>query len=117
VRYRALSADGDYTFGAGSANFLVNDAACVAQSIQTRLLLWEGEWFLDQTIGTPYSTQILGKGTKALYDQAIRQRVLETDGVSSIDSYSSNLDDETRALTVQMTVTTIYGQVEVPVVL
>lgn len=115
MRYRALSATGDSTFGSGSTAFLVNSAAAVAQAIQTRLLLMQGEWFLDVTEGTPYSTQILGRGTTATYDRAIRDRILGTQGVTAISSYSSSLNRTTRALTVNATVQTIYGEATVTV--
>lgn len=117
MRYRALSADGDYTFGRGGANFLVDSPACVAQSVQTRLLLWEGEWFLDVTEGTPYETEILGTGTQGIYDQAIRQRILDTPGVVSIVSYASDLNRTTRVLTVTARVATQFGQAAVEVTL
>jgi hypothetical protein len=110
-----LDANGDYTFGQGSANFWINSPQGVAQSVQTRLLLWEGEWFLDETSGTPYSQEILGYGTKSLYDLAIRARVLATPGVTSIDSYSSSLNSVSRQLTVSMTITTQFSTESVPV--
>lgn len=109
MRYRALSATGDYTFGQGEANFLINSAEAVAQSVLTRLRLWEGEWFLDQTLGTPYTQEILGYNTAALYDLAIQDQVLATTGVTGITNYSSSRDAVTRALTVTMNITTIYG--------
>lgn len=107
MRYRALSPTGDYTFGAGKQNFLVNSPETVAQSVLTRLRLWQGEWFLDKTEGTPWLQQILGKGTKSLYDLAIQTRVLETNGVTGISTYSSSLKD--RNLTVSMTIDTQFG--------
>lgn len=110
MRYRALSNDGDYTFGAGPANFLVNTPETVAQSVRTRLLLWQGEWFLDITVGTPWLQQILGTGKgKALRDLVIQTRVLQTIGVTGINDYFSNDDQETRKMAVKMTITTIYG--------
>lgn len=120
MRVRALSNSGDYTFGQSGANFLINDAAAVAQVIGTRLLLMQGEWFLNTADGTPYSTQILGKGTKALYDAAIQARILGTQGivngarvnlVNQILSYSSI--QKNRVLTVTCTVNTIYGPITV----
>lgn len=111
ARVRALSATGDYTFGQGSANYLVNSSAMVAQNVQTRLLLMQGEWFLDITEGTPYATAILGKGTKSLYDQAIKTRILGTFGVNSIVEYSSELQN--RLLSVTATIDTIYGPITV----
>ena len=110
MRYRALDVNGDYTFGAGSANFLIDSPAAVAQSVLTRLLLLQGEWFLDRTEGTPWLQEVIGYGTKSLYDMAIRQRVLDTEGVTSIDAYSSNLDPVERSLSVTMTISTQFGQ-------
>jgi hypothetical protein len=40
---------------------------------------------------------------------ALRARVLGTFGVSSIENYSSSVNPATRRLTVDMTITTIYG--------
>jgi hypothetical protein len=110
MRYRALDANGDYSGGRGSGNFLINSPACVAQSVLTRLKLWQGQWFLDVTEGTPWLQSILGKTTKQAYDLAIRARVLATNGVTGIASYSSTLNTVTRALTVTMTIDTQFGQ-------
>ena len=108
MRYRKLSDTGDYTFGQGQANFLIDSPDAVAQAIQTRLLLMTGEWFLDTTDGTPYATQILGMNTAATRDLAVKRRVLQTPGVKQITSYSSQVVD--RKFSVSVTVDTIYGQ-------
>jgi hypothetical protein len=112
MKYRELDANGDYTFGRSMAEFLNNSPAAVAQAVMTRLKLAQGEWFLDQTDGTPYSTQILGTGTQTLYDKAIRERILDTPGVQSIDDYASTLDQE-RNLRVAVLISTVYGQAAV----
>lgn len=110
MKYRQLSAEGDYSFGNGRAEFYVDSPAAVAQAVKTRLGLAQGEWFLDLTEGTPYSTQILGTGTMTLYDQAIQERILGTPGVSRINEYASVLNRNTRQLTVTARITTIYGE-------
>lgn len=115
MRYRALSADGDYTFGNGVANFHVDTAEAVAQAILTRLRLWRGEWFLDTTEGTPWADDVLGVGAQATRDAAVRDRVLETPGVTAITTYSSQV--EGRSFSVRATVETIYGPATVEVVL
>jgi hypothetical protein len=109
MRYRKLDATGDYTLGTGS-DFHVDTPAAVSQAILTRLRLIAGEWFLDTTDGTPWRTEILGKYSAAAYDSVLKGRILGTEGVSSIDSYSSSIDSATRKLKVSATVTTIYGQ-------
>lgn len=111
MRYRRLSESGDYVFGQGASEFLVNTPDAVAQAVLTRLRLATGEWFLDLNEGTPYSTEILGENTRPLYDQAIRDRILGTQGVTSIQEYNSYLDTTTRALTVACSINTLYGPV------
>jgi hypothetical protein len=113
IRVRAQDANGDYTFGRSLGNFLVDSSAAVAQLVQTRLLLWQGEWFLDATAFTPWLQQILGKGTTAVYDLLIQQVILGTPGVTAILAYSSSLDRNARALTVTVTVQTQFGAVPV----
>jgi hypothetical protein len=113
MRYRTLDANGDYTFGQNAANFLVDSPAAVAQAIQTRLKLIAGEWFLDQTAGTPYYTDILGAGTQSTRDLAVQTVILETQGVTSIAEYASYLDPSTRQFTIAATVNTQYGQVTI----
>jgi len=109
MRYRKQDDNGDFVFGKGSADFLVNTPEAVAQLVKTRLALLVGEWFLDTTDGMPWATQVLGAGTMATYNAAIRSRILDTQGVTAIAAYSSNLDPNTRTLSVTVTLDTIYG--------
>ena len=106
--YRQLDQNGDYQIG----QFIENSPATVAQAVQTRLLLWMGEWFLDITDGTPYMQGILGHNTN--YDFEIQSRILGTPGVTEMVSYSSNVDAN-RNLSVQATINTIYGQATVSI--
>lgn len=115
MRYRRLSSDGDYVFGQGTSNFLIDSPECVAQAIKTRLLLLRGEWFVDTSDGTPYATDILGKSNKTIRDREIRARILETPNVTEITEYSSSVVD--RALSVTATVNTAFGQTTVSAVL
>lgn len=108
MRYRALDANRDMTFGQGGQNFLINSPAAVAQAVDTKLRLWMGEWFLDLTEGTPYPSDVLGSNTAATRDSAIRDRILSTPGVSGIVSFSSELVG--RAWSVSAVLNTIYGQ-------
>jgi len=110
MRYRKLDADGDYTFGGGRADFLVDSPEAVGQAVLTRLQLFKGEWFVDTADGTPWQTEVLGEHTRATYDMAIRNRILGTQGVEQIDSYDSEFEPNSRKLTITCTITTAYGQ-------
>lgn len=115
MRVRAQDANGDMTFGDGGANFLVNSPDAVAQLTGTRLRMNTGEWFLDVTDGMPWMTQVLGAHTGSTYDRAIRARILGTQGVGAIVSYSSAKAG--RALSVTAAVETTYGAASIVVVL
>lgn len=112
TRYRMLDPDFDMTFGQGEANFLVNSPACVGQAVMTRLRLLQGEWFLDNTVTTPYSTKVFVAGGKRTADQAIRTVILQTPGVKGIKNYASAFDAN-RNWTVSADIDTIYGEASI----
>jgi hypothetical protein len=90
VRVRALTSTGDYAFGQGAANYLVNTPQAVGQLVQTTLLLWQGEWFLDTLAGTPWLQSILGVfSLKSVVDMILQGVITSVDGVTKIVSYSS----------------------------
>lgn len=110
MRYRKLDAEGDYTFGNQQADFHRDSPLAVAQAVRTRLLLNQGEWFIDTAAGMPWATQVLGERTTGTRDGAIKKRILGTAGVTQIDTYASEFDPSTRKLVVTVTITTRYGQ-------
>lgn len=109
MRYRKLDANGDFTFGHSQADFYVDQPEAVAQAVETRLALWTGQWFLDITEGTDWQSGVLGKYTSNLYDSIIKDRIVSTPGVDSIDSYSSTLDPSSRTLSVIAVINTAFG--------
>jgi hypothetical protein len=117
MRYRALDPNGDYSWGHGLADFLVDRAEAVAQAILTRLNLWTGEWFLDLTEGTAWQPNVPSPGSSgvvgiqpanAARDIIIRSRILGTQGVVSLVEYQSHVDPMARRFYVSGVVETIY---------
>ncbi|MEQ9868715.1 hypothetical protein ABRP77_05375 [Pectobacterium odoriferum] len=109
MRYRRESEDGDYTFGQGDDTWLINSPEAVAQAVKTRFELWLGQWFLDTAAGTPWIQSVLGKQRPDAYSLAIRQRILETQGVSSISEFNTTVNSATRRVSFTATIETIYG--------
>lgn len=99
----------DRSFGHGLADFWIDMPDGVAQCAQTRLLLWFRTWFLDRTAGVPYLTKVLGKYTGQTRDPVIQATILGTQGVKALLAYSSEVNPNTRAYTVNATANTIYG--------
>ena len=112
MRYRRLDNDGDYTFGAGVADMLIDIEAC-AQSIRTRLWLLFGEWWEDLTDGLPLFQKILAQRDINIAAEAIRNRILSTPHVRDIIYFSADWDNEQRHLLISCVVDTDYGQVTV----
>ncbi|OON35594.1 hypothetical protein BTJ39_22215 [Izhakiella australiensis] len=109
MRYRREDANGDYTFGQGDDTWLINSPETVAQAVKTRFLLWYGQWFLDTTEGTPWMQSVLGKQKPEVYNLAIRQRILDTQGVKSILAFGTTVNTSSRRVIFTATIDTIYG--------
>lgn len=104
-----MDSAGDATFGRGLQNLFIDSSDGVGQVVMTRLRLFLGDWFLDQSQGTAWRTQVLGNYTGATRDMVVRTRVLGTPSVTGITAYSSSLNRDTRAWSVQATISTQYG--------
>lgn len=109
MRYRRLDDNGDYQLGHGKNDYLTDTPETVIQAVITRLKLWLEEWFLNSDDGTPWASLVLGKYTVAEYDDAIRARILGTQGVIKLIDYESVLDRESRALSISAEISTVYG--------
>jgi hypothetical protein len=112
VRYRKLDINGDMTFGHGGLDFYKNEPVGVGQAVYTRLKLMQGEWFLDKTVGMPYSTQVFVEGGRFTADRAAQRTILETQGVTDLAGYNSVINSA-RAWSVRAVVNTVYGQTQV----
>jgi|SRR5215471_6824297 len=126
MRLRKQDRLNDMQFGHSNGDMWYNQPEAVAQLVMTRLLLYQGEWFLDTQEGTPWNGfpispqsvdqgQILGTHTQLSRDVALRSRVLSTQGVQSIDFYASDGDPNLRNFEVQMIITTIYGRAQLTI--
>lgn len=86
------------------------DAEAVGEHVKNRTKTFEGEWFLNNAVGVPWIPQILsGEYNDALYQAIIKRVVRRTDGVTSIEEFSSTFDNVRRnAIAENITVRTIY---------
>jgi hypothetical protein len=109
MRYRKMDENRDMIFGNQQLDFLRDVPEAIGQSVETRVLLFLGEWFLDLDEGTPYFQGILGKKNKELADASLKARVASTEGVTRINNYQSEVDPVTRKMSVSMDIDTIYG--------
>jgi hypothetical protein len=113
---RRLDQNGDITFGRGIESFATGSEAA-AQRARTRMLLIVGEWFLNTDAGVPWF-QIPASGVQPImgvtrnlpYTEAVlKARILGTDGIATLESFSMTFDGETRKLKVAAMVRTVDG--------
>lgn len=112
MRIRKQSEDGDYVFGNNQNDFYRDVPIGVGQNVETRLLLFIQEWFLNLEEGTPILQGILGKYSKTEADVVIQDRILSTEFVVNIENYESIIDTENRRMTVTCTINTTFGPTE-----
>jgi hypothetical protein len=107
------TATGDYAFGSGQQNFFIDSPAGVGQIVQTGMLLWEGEWYLNTTEGMPTLEGIMGYHSQATADLTVQNQISNTEFVTDIASFASTIDPDTRAYSVTTTIDTVFGQTQV----
>lgn len=112
---RTLSPTGDMTFGQSELNFLSNSPATVAQVVQTSLLLWLGEWYLDLTLGMPWIQGVLGKHNQETADVTVQDYILNIQGVTDIEEYASIDQQNIRLYKATSTIDTLYGPTPIDV--
>lgn len=85
----------------------------IRQQIKIRLMFFRGEWFLDETIGTPWFEDLLKKGFNLDHATAIfRDRILGTAGVTALTQLDLSYDSPTRKLGIRFRAETTLGNVE-----
>lgn len=93
---------------------VVSDRDQVKQNIKIRLLLIQGEWFLNSQLGLPLFSKILVKNPDlSAIDIMIKSTILETPEVIGITAYASMLNRTARKLSISFQASTIYGDVTI----
>ena len=110
MKYRRLDSNHDVMFGQGIGDYVIESDA-VAQAVNTRLLLFEGEWWLNINDGLPMFQQILGKpaSQKVLHNTLILERIKGTINLHNVESFESTQDTNNGAYSFQCVVNTAYG--------
>ena len=110
IRVRRLDENWDPVYGSGVDDYLFDQEA-VMQIIQSRLRLWQEEWWENLKEGLPMFQRILGKlGTsKAIVDRLIQNRILGSPYVISVTKFVSEFNGESRRYECEATVNTEFG--------
>ncbi len=102
---RRIDTEGDWTWGKGRGNYIINIAA-VSQNIQTRILMFFNDCFFANTSGIDW-WNLLGSKQEVQLVLAISSTIINTNSVTGIQQLSLNVTD--RVLNISYAVQTVYG--------
>lgn len=105
--FRNLDANGDWTFGSGTANYATGDMA-IGLNIKTRLLSWVGDCFFALNAGIDWLNRMGKKNQGELLKADIKRVILQSFGVTALTSFSTVIVD--RALRANYAVDTIFSR-------
>ncbi len=110
--YRKLDANGDYTFGS-NRNCYLSGTEAVQQAVVTRLRQLLYEWWENLEDGLPLWQQIIAQRDQTQAEKLIRERIVQTQHVVGITTFTTTWDNENRSFAIQTTVQTEYGTIHV----
>lgn len=98
--------DGDLEIKNGDINLCHNDVDAIAQAIAIRLKTLAGEWFLDQNLGIPYLSQVLGKKRNdRLLAKLIANEIKAVAGVRELSDFSFDEGAQPRSIAIKFKAT------------
>lgn len=107
--FRQLTSDGDWTFGAGLANYSSGQQAIVL-NIQTSVLMWAGDFFASLTgPGWVNWKGLMNVGQQKNLDAALQSLLVKCYGVMSIVSANVRVNPTTRRFSASYAVNTVYS--------
>ena len=114
MKYRKLDQNGDYTFGAGSYDYISDDEA-IGQAIKTKILLFYGEWWENLGEGIPMFQSVLGQTNpdtiKSSLSMLVEQRIMKIQEVDSVKNIEIDYDRKNRTISMEVDVATTSGEI------
>ncbi|MEE0059280.1 MAG: hypothetical protein UE295_00475 [Acutalibacteraceae bacterium] len=108
MRVRAIDENNDWTFGRGLQDYKIDDRA-VAQNVKTRLQSFYNDCFFDLEAGIDWFN-LLSRGTESLLLLAIKQNIINTDGVVGLNNVDVLFDRYERHITIKYDIQTVYSR-------
>lgn len=106
-----LNEDGDIAFSNGDATVTSVGAEDLAQRLLIRLRTFQGEWFMDNTLGVDWWNRVFGKNrSKVAVDAIIQTEIMKEPDVVQITSFKSQISPD-KAYSCDFSVRTYAGAI------
>ena len=109
--FRGITANGDWTFGAGRGSYF-RDRAAIAADIKTSLLFFLNDCFFAMNMGVDW-WNLLGQKNPAAQNNILlqtRTAILGVNGVVRINSVDSRVDPVSRKITINYVIDTVFSR-------
>ena len=106
--FRSLDGTGDWNFGQGKQSYATQDNA-IALDIKTRILSFFKDCWFAPSDGIDWLTLLGTKSTEQQIQLSVRGTILQSYGVTKVNSISVNVDNN-RHLTITYDINTIFSQ-------
>jgi hypothetical protein len=108
MKFRAIDSTGDWTLGAGKANYATDERA-IELNVLTRLRAWKNDCFFDLDAGIDWLAR-LDKNQKENLINEIKILLIQTYGVMKVYDVVLVEDRRTRAISLTYTIDTIFSK-------
>lgn len=108
MKFRAIDSLGDFTFGAGKANYATDERA-IELNVLTRLRSWKNDCFYDLDAGIDWFSR-LDKNQRDKLINELRALIIQSYGVMNITSLTLSENRATRSIVLTYAIDTIYSQ-------
>lgn len=107
MKVAGLDSSGDWQFGRGLATYKTKKSAIV-QNVSTRIKSFANDWFLDMGAEIDWIGLTGRRNSEDAIISEIQRVVLETDGVTTLDVITVDLDRSTRHARIELAYSTIF---------
>lgn len=97
MRDLVLNTSGDLDLVSRRLRLTTRGEEALAQKLRVRLSLAQGDWFMDQRVGVPYYTDIMGKQPTGAAEALLRRVIMTCPGVAALEAFSLTRGADRRA--------------------
>ena len=108
MKFRGIDSNGDWQYGQGLGSY-AKAVDALALDIAARIRSRKGNCFFAVDDGVDY-TNLLEKGRQQDFINGMSNAIMQTEGVVKINSISTDLDRDTRAISLTYDIQTIYSR-------
>jgi hypothetical protein len=107
MKFRNLNINGDWTFGNGLQNYVIDNTA-ILLNLKTRLYSFLGDCFFDRTSGIDWFNLLSLKSNDNPLGLEIKRIINSTEGVTAVNYFEITFNSDIRQYSIYYNINTIF---------